>query len=81
MSKINLFPVQIEICEDGGYFASCFLLQGCHAEGKTYSEVIENIQDVIKAHLEIRKEQKQISSSITIERKTPFSVNIPLPVA
>lgn len=81
MSKINLFPVQIEICEDSGYFANCSLLQGCHAEGATYSEVIENIQDVIKAHLEIRKEQKQISSSITIERKTPFSVNIPLPVA
>lgn len=81
MSKINLFPVQIEICEDGGYFANCSLLQGCHAEGKTYSEVIENIQDVIKAHLEIRKEQKQLASSITIERKTPFSVNIPLPVA
>ncbi|KKQ90561.1 MAG: hypothetical protein UT11_C0003G0015, partial [Berkelbacteria bacterium GW2011_GWA2_38_9] len=33
-----------------------------------------------KAHLEIRKEQNQIFSSITIERKTPFSVNIPLPV-
>lgn len=80
MNKINIFPVQIEICEDGGYFASCMFLQGCHAEGKTYSEVIENIQDVIKTHLELRKEQKQISSSITIERKTPFSVNIPLPV-
>ena len=80
MSKINLYPVQIEICDDGGYFANCSLLQGCHDEGTTYSEVIENIQDVIKAHLEIRKEQNQIFSSITIERKTPFSVNIPLPV-
>ncbi|KKQ89848.1 MAG: hypothetical protein UT11_C0018G0001, partial [Berkelbacteria bacterium GW2011_GWA2_38_9] len=41
MSKINLYPVQIEICDDGGYFANCSLLQGCHAEGTTYSEVIE----------------------------------------
>jgi predicted RNase H-like HicB family nuclease len=27
------------------------VLQGCHAEGESYAEVIENIEDVIKAHI------------------------------
>ena len=48
--------VIIEPCEEGGYFATCPCLQGCHAEGETYLEALENIQDVIKIHLESRAE-------------------------
>ena len=54
-TKIFLYPVAIESCEEGGFFADCLSLQGCHAQGETYVEVIENIEDVIKAHIEIRK--------------------------
>jgi predicted RNase H-like HicB family nuclease len=49
--KIFLYPVVIEPCEEGGYFAYCPVLQGCHAEGESYAEVIENIEDVIKAYI------------------------------
>jgi len=52
---ISLYPIHIEPCEEGGYFAHCPTLQGCHAEGETLGEVIDNIHDVIKVHVELRK--------------------------
>jgi len=58
-TKILLYSVVIEPCKEGGYFADCPVLQGCHAEGETYAKVIENIGDVIKAHIEIRKYQNE----------------------
>jgi len=41
------FSVIIEMDEDG-YIAHVPALQGCYAQGDTYEEVFENIQDVIK---------------------------------
>ena len=45
------FSVIIEMDEDG-YAAHVPALQGCYAQGDTYEEVFENIQDVIRLHLE-----------------------------
>lgn len=50
MEKYTL-PVLIEK-DDDGYFASCPALQGCYSQGGTYEEVLENIKDAIKLHLE-----------------------------
>lgn len=76
--KILLYPVVIEACEEGGYFADCPLLQGCHAEGKTYAEVIENIEDVINLHIEVRKNHNEfIPHCIVKDRK---NINIQLPI-
>ncbi len=47
------FSVVIEKDKDG-YFAFCPELQGCYTQGKTYEEVIKNIHDAIKLHLEDR---------------------------
>ncbi len=60
LQKILLYPVAIESCEEGGFFAKCLTLQGCHAEGETYAKVLENIEDVIKVHLEIRKKHHEL---------------------
>ncbi|MBN1384503.1 MAG: type II toxin-antitoxin system HicB family antitoxin [Elusimicrobia bacterium] len=47
------FSIIIE--EDSeGYFASCPELQGCYTQGDTYEEVIKNIRDAIRLHLEDR---------------------------
>ena len=46
-----LYPIIIEPCEEGGFFAKCPALQGVHAEGETYSETLENIESVIRAVL------------------------------
>ena len=37
-----------------GYYAYCPELQGCYTQGETYEEVIENIKDAIKLHIEER---------------------------
>jgi len=41
------FSAIIEKDEDG-YFAYCPELQGCHTQGDTYEEALENIKDAIK---------------------------------
>ena len=48
-----LLPVAIEKDSDG-YFAYCPPLQGCYTQGDSYEEVINNIQDAIRLHIEDR---------------------------
>ena len=76
--KILLYPVTIEPCEEGGYFAFCPSLQGCHAEGDSYHEVIENIEDVIKKHIEIREKHKEFVSSVVVKNKKGININLPI---
>lgn len=52
MSKF-LVPVVIEKDADG-YVAFCPTLQGCYTQGDTYEEVIVNIEDAIRLHIEDR---------------------------
>ncbi len=80
MHKYNFFSIVVEPCEEGGYFASCSLLQGCHAEGETYGEAIDNIHDVIKLHLEIRKKKGDIVPLIQVKESTNMNFQVPLPV-
>jgi len=49
------FSVVIEKDADG-YFAFCPELQGCYTQGETYEEVLENIRDAIRLHIEDRIE-------------------------
>ncbi len=37
-----------------GYVASCPQLQGCYTQGRTYEEVVRNVRDAIRLHLEDR---------------------------
>jgi len=37
-----------------GYFAYCPELQGCYTQGETFEQVVENIKDAIKLHVEDR---------------------------
>lgn len=49
------FSVVVEKDTDG-YFAFCPELQGCYTQGDTYEEVLENIKDAIRLHIEDRIE-------------------------
>jgi predicted RNase H-like HicB family nuclease len=77
-TKISLYPVEIESCEEGGFFAECSILQGCHAEGETYVEVLENIEDVIKAHVKLRQEKGEYLSSVDINSTDKIHINLPV---
>ncbi len=64
------FSVVVEKDRDG-YFASCPELQGCYTQGDSYEEVMENIRDAIKLHVEDRIEngediQQSESVSLTL---------------
>ena len=50
-------PVQIESLQEGGYLAICDAIQGCHAEGETVDEALENVEDVARILLELQREQ------------------------
>jgi len=51
--SIYRFSVVIEKDSDS-YFASCPELQGCYTQGDTYEEVLENIKDAMRLHIEDR---------------------------
>jgi len=54
MKEYN-YTIIVEREEDGGYHAFCPVLPGCHAQGDTYDEVLENIKDGIKLYIESLK--------------------------
>ncbi len=47
------FSVVVEKDKDG-YFAPCPELQDCYTQGDSYEEVMVNIKDAIKLHVEDR---------------------------
>ncbi|MHB1954186.1 MAG: type II toxin-antitoxin system HicB family antitoxin [Sulfobacillus sp.] len=50
--KVVIYPQ-----EDGpGFLAVCEELQGCHAEGQTIGEALDNVQDVARTLLALRQE-------------------------
>ena len=55
MTKL-VIPVEIEALEEGGYLAVCDAIQGCHAEGDSVAEALENLEDVARVLLELRRE-------------------------
>lgn len=50
-----LVTLVIEKDKDG-YFAFCPVLQGCYTQGDSYEEVLRNIEDAIRLHIEDRLE-------------------------
>ena len=79
--KSYLYPVVVECMEEGGYYAECPSLQGCHVEGDTYAEVVENIEDAIRVIVESYKELgKRLPDIPMLEGNIVVSANIPVPV-
>ncbi len=49
-------PIEVQRLETGRHLAVCQAIQGCHAEGDTVAEAIENLQDVARQLIELRLE-------------------------
>jgi len=45
--------------DDHGYYAYCPELTGCHSQGDTLGEVIENIKEAIELYLETLSEEEK----------------------
>jgi predicted RNase H-like HicB family nuclease len=78
--KLGLYPITIEPHEEGGYFASCPLFQGCHAEGETFGEAIDSMRDVIHAHIEARKEFAEFIPSVEFPQTAEVRFTLPVPL-
>ena len=67
---MNLYKFSVVIEKDrDGYFAFCPELQGCYTQGDSYEEVMENIKDAIRLHVEDRienGEEIQQSESVSL---------------
>jgi len=50
---MNLKVIVKEDKEDGGYNVSCPALPGCHSQGETVEEALENIKDAIEGCLAV----------------------------
>jgi predicted RNase H-like HicB family nuclease len=45
---LMVYRIVIEKGEDFGYVAHCPAIPGCHSQGQTMEEAIENIRDAIR---------------------------------
>ena len=57
MKEYN-YIIILEREENGGYHAFCPALPGCHTQGNTFDEAMENIKDAIKLYIESLKAHK-----------------------
>jgi predicted RNase H-like HicB family nuclease len=57
--KIFNYTIILEKEDDGGYHAFCPALPGCHTQGDSYDEVLENIEDAVKLYIESLKAHKE----------------------
>ncbi|MCK4401286.1 type II toxin-antitoxin system HicB family antitoxin [bacterium] len=74
-----LYPIMVECLEEGGYYAECPMLQGCHVEGDTYAEVMENIEDAIKVILKSYQElNKELPEVPLLQGNTIVTSSIPV---
>jgi predicted RNase H-like HicB family nuclease len=45
--------------EDGRYVVSCPVIPGCHSQGETLEEALENIKDAISGCVEVLNERAE----------------------
>lgn len=57
--QIYNYTVILEIESDGGYHAFCPILKGCHSQGDSFEEAIENITEAIELYIESLRADNQ----------------------
>ncbi len=70
--------VLVEPMEEGGYYAECPSLPGCHVEGANYWEALENLEDAIR--IEGRLEFGDLLPADLIPVQDPERFEFRLPV-
>ena len=58
-AQIYNYTVIFEKEMEGGYHAFCPVLKGCHSQGDTFEEAVENITEAISLYLDSLKEDQQ----------------------
>lgn len=68
MPKVLNFKVIIEQDEDGIFVASVPALPGCHTQGDTYEESLENIKEAIELCLEVARKDKSYRDKLDLDQ-------------
>lgn len=68
----NQYAVIIEQDEDGFFVASVPAIPGCHTQGKTLSELRENVKDAIKLCLSVAKTDSNYKNKIDMAYQPSF---------
>jgi len=50
--KSHNYKIIIEECEEGGFYAECPAFPGCHVEGETYEETMNEMKEAVKNFIE-----------------------------
>jgi predicted RNase H-like HicB family nuclease len=58
-AQIYNYTVIFEKEIEGGYHAFCPVLNGCHSQGDTFEEAVENITEAISLYIYSLKEDQQ----------------------
>lgn len=68
MARNYTFTVIIEPCEEGGYYGECPSLSGCHVQGETYEETLEELRHAVRGMIqELQKNDEDIpQDSVTV---------------
>lgn len=68
--KTKEFDVILEKDDDGGYVVDVPALPGCHTQGETKEEALDNAKEAIELYLEVLEEKKQKAKLplISVER-------------
>lgn len=72
------FKIIIERDEDGYYVASVPALPGCHSQGKTFGELMDNVKDAIKLCLDTAKADPDYRKQIKAFGYEPTMVGVEL---
>lgn len=65
MPKVLNFKAIVEQDEDGVFVASVPAIPGCHTQGNTYEEALNNVQEAVELCLEEANENKTFHDQIT----------------
>lgn len=74
----NKFKIIIERDEDGYFVASVPALPGCHTQGKTFKELMENVKDAIRLCLDVAKKDPDYRKQIRAFGYEPTMVGVEL---
>ena len=64
---VKTFKIVIFKAEEGGYWATCPILEGCNTQGETIEEIKENMKEAIALCLEDYKPEYVFEDTVTLE--------------
>ncbi|MBI5230147.1 MAG: type II toxin-antitoxin system HicB family antitoxin [Candidatus Magasanikbacteria bacterium] len=68
-----MYPVVIQEDENGGYWSTCPVFEGCYSQGETVDETLTNMKEAITLCLE---ERASVSARRTVQQVSLHFVGV-----